>query len=195
MSKGEETRQAILDRALSLASTEGLNGLSIGGLAEAVGMSKSGLFAHFRSKEQLQLATLRHAADRFISQVVAPALKQPRGEPRIRTLFEAWLQWESNGLPGGCPFEGAAPEFDDREGKVREYLVETQRDWFDSLAQIARTAVDSGAFRKDLDPRTFAFELINIFLGYRRQARLLRDPGAEALARASFEALIARARA
>ncbi len=194
LTKGEETRTLILDRALDMASVSGLESLTIGSLADALSMSKSGLFAHFGAKSELQLAVLRRAVDRFVTTVVAPALKQPRGEPRVRTLFEGWLAWDRDQFAGGCPLEAAANDFDDREGPIRDYIVGAQRDSFDSLIQIARAAVQSKAFRADLEPRTFAFEFLNLFAGYRRHARLFRDDDAEALVRAAFEDLVARAR-
>jgi len=193
-SKGEETRALILDRALDLASVSGLEGLTIGMLADQLKMSKSGLFAHFGAKAELQLALLRHAVDRFVTSVVAPALKMPRGELRVRALVDGWIVWDRDAFPGGCVLQAAAAEYDDVEGPIRDYVVESQRDWFDTLSQVARTAIQSKAFRDDLDPRVFAFDLTNILAGYRRHARLFREPDAEALTRAAFEALLDRSR-
>lgn len=192
--KGEETRSHILQSALELASVNGLEGLTIGVLAERLGMSKSGLFAHFGAKTELQLAVLAHAVERFIAAVVAPALKKPRGEPRLRALFEGWIAWDRDMFPGGCVLQAAANEVDDVEGPLRDYVVESQRDWLDTLAQVARAGVEAKAFRADLEPRAFAFELMNILAGYRRHARLFRDDDAEALARGAFESLLARSR-
>jgi AcrR family transcriptional regulator len=192
--KGEGTRQLILDRALEMASIGGFERLTIGLLADRLGMSKSGIFAHFGAKTELQLAVLRHAVDRFVTVVVAPALKRPRGESRVRALFDGWIAWDQ-GLPGGCPLTAAAAEFDDVEGPVRDYVVESERDWFDTLTQVAQAGIASKAFRADLEPRAFAFDLGNILSGYRRHARLFREPDAEALARAAFEALLQRSRA
>ncbi|MFO0747298.1 MAG: TetR/AcrR family transcriptional regulator [Myxococcota bacterium] len=194
MSKGADTRALILDRALALASVSGLEALTIGTLADELKMSKSGLFAHFGKKSELQLAVLRHAVDRFVSTVVAPALKQPRGEPRVRKLVEGWIAWDQ-ALPGGCPMQAAVSEFDDVDGPVRDYLVESEHDWFDVLVQVAKAGIQSKAFRADLDARVFAFELQNLLAGYRRHARLFREPDAEALALSAFEALLARCRA
>jgi len=192
--RGEATRQLILDTALEAASIGGLESLTIGDLAARLSMSKSGLFAHFGARQELILAVLRHAVDRFVSTVVAPALKRPRGEPRVRALFEGWIAWDRT-LPGGCVLQAAAAEYDDVEGPLRDYVVASERDWMDTLTQVAGAAVQSRAFRADVDPRGFAFELMNTLAGYRRHARLLRDPDAEALARAAFEALLARAAA
>jgi AcrR family transcriptional regulator len=194
LTKGESTKQAILDRALFIASTDGLEGLSIGGLARDVGMSKSGLFAHFHSKEQLQLDTLRHAVERFVGKVIAPALKAPRGEARLRALFDHWLLWERDEFPGGCVVQTAIVEFDDREGPVRSFLLESWRDLVDTVTNILRAGISVGAFRADLDVELCAFELMNIVSGYRRHWRFFRDSDAELLARASLAALLRRAR-
>jgi AcrR family transcriptional regulator len=195
VTKGEETRDAILDTALALASTGGLEGLSIGALAQAVGLSKSGLFAHFGSKEDLQLAVLRTAADRFVAEVIAPGLREPRGEPRVRALFERWLAWETASfLPGGCPFIAVSNELDDRPGPVRDYLVQSQRDWLDALANAARIAVAEGHFRADLDAEQFAYEVYSSILAYHQFSRLLRDPSTGERCRRSFDGLLARSR-
>lgn len=195
MGKGEETREAILDEALVVASRLGFTGLTIGRLAEQTGMSKSGLFAHFRSKEQLQLQTLEHARRRFIDTTVRPALTAPRGEKRVRELFDRWLAWETDGLPGGCIFVTGSVEFDDQPGPMRDALVRDQRDWLDTVATVAEAAIAEGVFRADLDPRQFAFDLQALTLGYRHYERLLHDERAADLAGAGFEALLDRARA
>jgi len=194
MSKGDETRRSILDQALRLASTQGLGQVTIGLLADAAGLSKSGLFAHFKSKEQLQLAVLREASDRFVGAVIAPALREPRGEPRLRALFENWLRWETKAFPGGCPFQAAADELDDQPGPVRDYLVETQRDFFDTLTTVARAGVEAGRLRADLEPRQIAFQFLGIMLAFHQGHRLLRAEDAEALSRAAFDALLQRSR-
>jgi len=195
MSKGEETRLAILDRAVRLASEVGLTGISIGKLAEALGMSKSGLFAHFQSKETLQLQVLGRASHVFVQEVVRPALAAPRGEPRLSALFELWLAWtKTSTLPGGCLFVAAAAELDDRPGPVRDRLVSLQRDWLDLMANVARTAVGEGHFRADVDTEQFAHDLYAVMLGYHHAARLLRDPKADERARAGFERLCGTAR-
>ncbi len=205
VSKGAETRERILDQAVRLASREGLEGISIGGLAAELGLSKSGLFAHFGSKEELQRQVLEEAVARFRQVVVQPALRQPRGEPRIRAFFENWLGWDvgdaapaagvlarskGTALPGGCLLIAAAVELDDRPGPQREFLVQAQRDWFNTLARAARLAIEVGHFREDLDPEQFAFHLYGIVLGYHHAQRLLRDPRAQEHARAAYERLI-----
>jgi AcrR family transcriptional regulator len=194
--KGEATRQAILAHAAQVASRSGLDGLTIGLLARELKLSKSGLFAHFQSKEALQAQTLRHAAELFTERVVRPALRAPRGEPRVRDLFERWLSWdEANTLRGGCLFVAAATELDDREGLVRDELVRHQKDWLDLIANVARTGVDEGHFGPDLDPDQFAHDVNGVMLGYHHSRRLLRDPRAGERARRAFEALLAQVRA
>jgi AcrR family transcriptional regulator len=196
MSKGAETRQAILERAADVASRLGLEGLTIGRLAEALELSKSGLFAHFHSKEALQVQTLQFTAGLFVDGVIRPALKQARGEPRLRALFERWLGWDrADVLKGGCLFVAAATELDDREGPVREELVRQQTDWLELIANVARTAVTEGHFRPDLDSEQLAYELHGVMLAYHHARRLLRDPRAEKRARRAFEALVSAARA
>lgn len=191
LTKGEETRAAILDQAMALASRLGLEGVTIGGLAAEVGMSKSGLYAHFDSKEALQLDVLETAVARFIATVLAPALEEPRGEPRVRALFELWLDWEQADFqPGGCIFIATAQEVDDRPGPVRDRLVAYQRDWLQALSTAARIAIEEGHFRPDLDTGQLAYDLYAIILAYHHFSRLLRDPGAKDRARSSFEALV-----
>ncbi len=192
MGKGEETKRAIVERALDLVSTVGLEKLTIGALAGATGMSKSGLFAHFRSKEQLQLQVLEEARRRFVDMVIAPALKKPRGEARVRAMFESTMQqWEED-FPGGCIFHAVSAELDDRPGPARDYFVATQRDHADTLRRAAEIAIEEGDFRKDLDLDQFVFELRAITAAYHHFGRLLGDPGAGQRARNMFEGLLAR---
>lgn len=191
MSKGEQTRAAVVARSLDLASVVGLNGLSIGALAEHSGMSKSGLFAHFGSKEMLQVAVLDAAEERFIETVIKPAYQAPRGVARIRVLFDRVLEWDKGWAGrGGCIFNASAPEFDDQPGAVRERLVEAQRKWRASIAQIAEGAVKAGEFPPGFDAAQFTHEFVSIQLGFGQASRLMRDPKAEARARAALERLI-----
>ncbi|MEX2280877.1 MAG: TetR/AcrR family transcriptional regulator [Gemmatimonadota bacterium] len=196
MAKGQVTRQTILERAVAVSSVTGLEKLTIGQLADDLKLSKSGLFAHFKSKEALQLAVLDQATDRFTELVVRPALKEPRGEPRVRALFERWMAWSRNTiLPGGCLFVTASVEFDDQPGAVHDFLVRAQQDWVDLIATTARFAVEAGHFRTNLDGKRFAQELYGILLANYHFTRLLADPAAESRTRTAFEHLVARSRA
>lgn len=195
MGRGAETRAAIVDHAVKLASTVGLEALTIGSLAKALDLSKSGLFAHFRSKENLQITVIDAAADLFVESVIRPAVAEPRGEPRIRAFFERWLRWaESERLPGGCLFVAAAAEVDDRPGPVRDSVAERQREWLGTLAKAARLAIEQAHFRSDLDPQQFGFEMYAIMLGHHHATRLLRDPSATERAKLAFTALLQRSR-
>ena len=193
MSKGHETRQSIVTKAMGVASTLGLGHITIGSLARDMAMSKSGLFAHFKSKEQLQIAILEEATAQFVEIVVSPALKAPRGEPRIFALFENWCNW-INSLPGGCIFLKAASEVDDRPGPMRDYLVQTQRDWLDTISGAARIAVEEGHFRTDLDCVQFAYEAKGLFCAQQIFQRLLGDDRAGERLKTAYESLISRSR-
>ena len=195
MRKGDLTRTAILDEALQTASRVGFTGLSIGKLAEQTEMSKSGLFAHFKSMDQLQLQVLQRARERFVDAVVRPALAAPRGEQRVRAVFESWLEWAGDVLDGGCVFVAASVELDDRPGELREALVRAERDWLELLATVAGTAVSEGEFVADLDADQFAFEVHAVMLGHHHASRLLRDERALAMTRRSFESILSAARA
>jgi AcrR family transcriptional regulator len=193
MSKGQETKERILSEALDLASLVGIEGLTIGELAKATEMSKSGLFAHFDSKEDLQIEVLETASALFIENVITPALREPRGKPRVRALFERWLAWETL-RSGGCPFMAASFELDDRPGRVRDALVATQQDWIDTLITAIRIAIDEGHFRSDLDAAQLAFEVYGAFMAFHLYHRLLRDPKAHQRATEGLERLLACAK-
>jgi len=190
--KGDETRTAILDIGAAAAASAGLRGLTIGSLAAASGLSKSGLFAHFGSKEGLQLAVLDHARTSFVDEVMRPSLKAARGEPRLREVFSRWVSWEDR--PGGCPFIAAASEMDDEPGPVRDRLVRDEIDFLDSLAQMARGGVGEGHFRPDLDPDQLAFELHGVMMAYHHSHRLMRNPMAAARAERAIDRLLDAAR-
>ncbi len=180
---------------MGLASQVGLEGLTIGRLADELELSKSGLFAHFRSKEALQVQTLERAAQRFVEVVVKPSLAAPRGEPRVRAFFENWLRWPK-AVPqsGGCIFVAAAAELDDRPGPARDCLVRLQKDWFDTLAGAARIAIAEGHFRRGIDPDQVAFQMYGIMLVCHHATRLLNDGKAVDRARRAFEEMLAAAR-
>jgi AcrR family transcriptional regulator len=192
VTKGDDTRREILGHALALASEVGLEALSIGLLAERVGMSKSGLFAHFSSKERLQVALLEEASQRFVAQVIAPALRAARGRPRVEALFERWLRWgtQREQLPGGCIFYAAGSELDDRPGAARDRLVAAQRDLQETLAQAVRIAKSEGHFRRDLDENQFVFEVFGIMHTCNFHQRLLHDPKAGTRAERAFARLL-----
>ena len=190
MSKGQQTKAAILDEAVGIASRVGFNALTIGQLAESTGMSKSGLFAHFRSKEALQLETLERGRERFTDLVIRPTLAAPRGIARVRALLDHWLVWETEALQGGCIFVTGSVEFDDQPGPMREALVRNQKDWGEFIATVAGTAVSEGDFRADLDTEQFSFTLQGLMYAYHHTARLLRDPKALDHTKAALEQLI-----
>jgi AcrR family transcriptional regulator len=188
VAKGEATRQAILARAFELANVGGVTGLSIGRLAEATGLSKSGLFAHFGSKEALEVAVVEEAGRQFVQEVMVPALRRPRGEPRIRALFERWLAWGDR--PGGCFFVGAAAELDERPGPARDALTQAIKDWVDAIATAVRIGVTEGHLRADTDPAQLAFEIYGVMLGTDTFCRFLREPDAHDRAHRAFERLL-----
>ncbi len=195
MSKGEATRGTILESALRLASEAGLSNTTIGALADRTRMSKSGLFAHFQSKENLEVAILEEAIRRFVELVISPALAQKRGEPRVRALFERWLAWPKQDFqPGGCIFAAAAAELDDRPGPARDVLVSAQKDWIGTIAHAAQIAVDEGHFRKDLDVRQFAFEEFTLVYGSQIVHRLALDGRTGSRLRTAFDRLVREAR-
>jgi AcrR family transcriptional regulator len=196
VAKGSDTRDRILNIAFRLAAREGLEGLSLGMLAGEIGLSKSGLFAHFKSKEELQIEMLRTGAARFAAAVLIPAFREPRGVPRIRRAFENWMRWTlSPELPGGCLMMAASIELDDHEGPVRDVLVELQQQLLSALERSAQLAVEAGHFRKGFDDEQFAFEMYSILLGFNHSRRLLRDPKAEKRARTAFARLLESAAA
>jgi AcrR family transcriptional regulator len=192
MSKGEQTRERIVDKAWQLATRDGLGGLSLGKLAGELGLSKSGLFAHFGSKEDLEVEVLKAAAERFTDQVIRPALTAPRGVARLRKLFKNWLVWANHpGQPGGCIFLAAAAELDDSQGPQRDYLVAAQTGLLAALSKAARIAVEEGELRANLDTDQFAFEMLGVVMAYHHARRLLRDSKAETRAKNAFERLLA----
>jgi AcrR family transcriptional regulator len=189
--KGERTREAILDEALRLVSKSGLDGLTIGTLAEATGLSKSGLFAHFGSREDLLLAVLEHGQQQFTAVVLKPALAKPRGIPRLRAMFTNWLEWtESADLPGGCPMIGGAAEFDDRPGAVRDMLAAGQRGWIDTLKRAMQQAIDEGQMPAGTDAEQLTFELFGIALVVHHHRRLLGYQKARTRALTALERLL-----
>lgn len=175
MGKGEDTKQMILKIGLDMASQLGLDAVSIGALAKAAKMSKSGLFAHFQSKENLQRDILCYAGDLFSTNVVVPALKTEAGIPRIKALVDNWDRWVAKTMTGGCVFVQAISDFNERDGKVRDYLLLQQEAWIDCLRRIAQSAIRVGHFREDIDCDQFAFEFYSLLLGFHLYYQLLKN--------------------
>ena len=189
--KGERTRRAILEAAVDMASAEGLEGLTIGRLASGLEMSKSGLFAHFGSKEELQLACVEAAREIFLSEVIHPALRAPRGIARLRALCEQWVSYaERKVFRGGCFFDAAAAEFDGRPGEVRDRVAANWRDWLAMLESAARKAQEAGELDPEIDPRQVAYELNALVTAANRSSQLLEDEEAWNRARAAARRLI-----
>ena len=191
MTKGEDTKLMILDKGLDIAGQLGLEAVSIGALAKATQMSKSGLFAHFQSKENLQTEILNHAGQLFSSKVVFPALKVEAGIPRINALVNNWIRWAFK-MTGGCVFVQASTEFKDRPGKVREFLLLQQKAWIDCLRRLAQSAIRVGHFQEETDADQFAFELYSLLLGFHLYYKLLDDEDIKARQHQALEALIER---
>ena len=188
--KGQQTRATILDAALGLASHMGLEGLSIGALAEVTQMSKSGVFAHFGSREELQISVIREYHTRFEEEVFYPAMREPRGLPRLRALFERWIRRVSVEVDSGCIYISGAVEFDDRPGPVRDALAEMVVTWHRALERAIRIAVEEGHLRPDTEPEQMLFEIHGLILALHHDARFLRTPGALDRARAGFERVL-----
>jgi AcrR family transcriptional regulator len=169
-SKGAATREAIIDRAYEIARFSGVEGLSIGPLAGAVGMSKSGVFAHFGSREELQLAVIESAATRFGEAVFMPALSQPRGLPRLRALMHNWFEWV-RGNSGGCVLLGSVTEYDDRPGPLRDQVMRNEQRWRDLLRGAIQLAIECGHLRAG-DTDQYAFELYEFPLAVHHEAGL-----------------------
>lgn len=189
MKKGDITRQKILDIGFEMASKLGLECLTIGNMAKAAGMSKSGLFGHFQSKENLQLQVMVHAGEIFSEDVVIPALLEPAGIPRIRKIMDNWIRWTRQ-LSGGCIFVAAAAEYSDRPGSVRDFIRKQQDEWIDCLRRVGESAVKAGDFKEDTDCDQFAFELYSLILGFFLYHSSLAYPSADALMDQSFNRLI-----
>jgi AcrR family transcriptional regulator len=192
--RGDVSRQTVLDVAVDLATVTGLDGLSIGGLAAAVGRSKAGIAGLFGSKEDLQLATVAAAAEVFTRTVITPALEAPAGLPRLRALVDAWLDYsETRVFTGGCFFAAATAEYRSRPGAVRDAIAAGMRRWLDFVAEAARRAVAAGDLPADTDPAQLAFQ-INALLDAANDSSLLFDSDAPyARARAAIDALLTRA--
>lgn len=190
MRKGEQTRASIVAAALELAARDGLEGLTIGALAERMQMSKSGVFAHFGSREDLQIAVLKEYERRFVQEVLVPGLKAPRGLPRLRAILARWLDRTAIEAASGCIWISGATEYDDRPGAVREELVGTVRGWQRELSRAIRQAVETGELLSDLDVDELVFQLYGVILVLHHDGRLLDSPDALPRARRSVDRLI-----
>jgi AcrR family transcriptional regulator len=193
LQKGQQTKAAIVDAALGLATQIGLEGLSIGALAEVMQMSKSGVFAHFGSREELQISVVREYHTRFEEEVFYPAMSAARGLPRLRALFDNWMQRTSVEIDSGCIYISGAVEFDDRPGPVRDALASSVRTWLDALRRAVEIAVQEGHLGPDTDAEQLAFEIHALILALHYEARFLRSPGSLHRALKAFDGIVARA--
>ena len=190
MRKGEQTRAAILDVALELASRNGLEGLTIGLLADRMNMSKSGVFAHFGSREDLQLEVVKLYHHRFEQEVFYPSIKEARGLPRLVAMYTRWVKRVSVEIASGCIYISGAVEYDDREGPIREELVSMVRAWQGALLRSVEQAIELRHLHTGFDAEQLVFEMHGLILALHHDARFLRNPGAVERARAGFERLI-----
>jgi len=190
--KGQQTRATILEAALGLASHVGLEGLSIGAIAEITQMSKSGVFAHFGSREELQISVVREYHERFEEEVFKPAMDEARGLPRLRGLFERWVRRVSIEIDSGCIYISGAVEFDDRPGPVRDALVAMVQAWHTALERAIRLAIDEGHLKADTDPQQMLFEVHGLILALHHDARFLRVPGSLMRAGVAFAHVLSR---
>ncbi|MDB5839262.1 MAG: TetR/AcrR family transcriptional regulator [Herminiimonas sp.] len=190
MRKGEMTRAAILDVALGLASRDGLEGLTIGLLADKMNMSKSGVFAHFGSREDLQIEVLKLYHHHFEQEVFYPSMKDPRGLPRLRGMFMRWVKRVTMEIASGCIYISGAAEYDDRPGAIREELVGMVRAWQDALHRCAEQAIAMGHLRADTDPQQLVYEMYGLILALHHDARFIKRPGSVNRAQTGFDRLI-----
>ncbi len=192
LQKGQQTKRAIVEAALGLATQIGLEGLSIGVLAELTKMSKSGVFAHFGSREELQISVVREYFIRFEQEVFYPALAQPRGLPRVKALFANWMQRVTIELQSGCIFISGAVEFDDRPGAVRDALANSVQTWLSAMYRAVVQAKECGHLHLQADEQQMAFEIHGLILALHYEARFLKIPGSIARANQGFENIITR---
>jgi AcrR family transcriptional regulator len=190
LQKGQQTKAAIVDAALGLATQIGLEGLSIGALAEVTQMSKSGVFAHFGSREELQISVIREYHTRFEDEVFYPAMNEPRGLPRLRALFANWMKRTSIEIDSGCIYISGAVEFDDRTGPVRDALVGSVKTWLAAMRRAVVSAKEEGHLRADVDEDQLLFEIHGLILGLHYEARFLKNPGSIDRANAGFDNIL-----
>ena len=190
MQKGQQTKAAIVDAALGLATQIGLEGLSIGALAEVTQMSKSGVFAHFGSREELQISVIREYHTRFEEEVFYPAIDEVRGLPRLRALFANWMKRTSFEIDSGCIYISGAVEFDDRTGPVRDALVGSVKTWLAAMRRAVVSAKEEGHLRADVDVDQLLFEIHGLILALHYEARFLKNPGSIDRANAGFDNIL-----
>ena len=190
--KGQQTKAAIVDAALGLATHIGLQGLSIGALAEVMHMSKSGVFAHFGSREELQISVVREYHARFEEEVFFPALRRPRGLPRLQAMFQNWMHRTSVEIDSGCIYISGAVEFDDQPGPVRDALADSVQVWLAAMDRAVVQAKDAGHLRPDIDERQVVFEIHALVLALHYEARFLKTPGSINRANTAFAGILTR---
>jgi AcrR family transcriptional regulator len=190
LQKGQQTKAAIVDAALGLATQIGLEGLSIGALAEVTQMSKSGVFAHFGSREELQISVIREYHTRFEDEVFYPAVQEERGLPRLRAMFANWMKRTSVEIDSGCIYISGAVEFDDRAGPVRDALASSVMTWHAAMRRAIVSARTEGHLRPDVDEEQMLFEIHGLILALHYEARFLKNPGSIARANAGFDNIL-----
>lgn len=195
LTKAELTRATILDAAVGMASEHGLESLTIGSVAERAGLSKSGVFSRFGSREELQLAVLQEYERRFVDDVLLPSLREKQGLPRLASMFRRWVERVRREEPRGCLFVGSSFEYDDRPGALREAVFAGVDGWRAQLARAARQALDCGHLRRETDVDQLVFEIYSLMLGLHHDARFRKDPQAVERVVAAFERLIESCRA
>jgi AcrR family transcriptional regulator len=190
--RGQVTKRLILSTAMKIASTHGIEGVTIGELAKKIGMSKSGLFAHFENKDNLQLEILKMASDHFVENVMKPAFLKPRGLPRIEALFESWMNYldDNSTLPGGSIFVAASFELDDRPGILKDFVQITQEQLILNIEKAVQLAIDEGHFKKTTNKKDFAWKMYSFVLGYHHYKRMLQNPGAKNFIQQAMKELI-----
>lgn len=193
MGNALSTRGRILEQGLALMSQNGFAAVTLGILAGQVGMSKSGLFAHFKSKEDVQIGLLEHAVQFAQVHVIAPAMKQPIGLPRLKAVIANWFGWTKRaGLPGGCPVAAGMFEFDDVESPVRDTILARENEWRAFLEQRVTEAATRGHLKKDLDAQQFVWELCGIYLAHHAAYRFVKAKDADQRANIAISSLLAR---
>jgi AcrR family transcriptional regulator len=192
MQKGQQTKVAIIEAALGLATQIGLEGLSIGAIAEVTRMSKSGVFAHFGSREELQISVIREYFSRFEQEIFYPSLQEPRGLPRLQAMFGNWMKRVAMEIQSGCIFISGAVEFDDRPGPVRDALASSVQTWLEALNRAIVQAQECGQLPTAADSHQIAFEIHGLILALHYEARFLKNPGSLQRANTAFANILAR---